>query len=381
MRKTLYISLICFLTMAPSAFAGNAMEIDMEFSSYAFLKVIIRNAELYFKNTHEMLMDSGVLTALAVTCVTMAIVVLAFKVLRKGLAHETIWEAGQVIGISLLASAIVLNTKILFDILVFAVKFPLDLATFFMSTIGDGAGDILAKNGTSISDMKSLFDLLDANFMLIVGFCMRLLPSENLMFGFSQILFKLCLLVLLPFFYLKIYLGALRGIVVSCCLIVINIILAPFFGVLAIFPKSRSYIVSLMQGTFYHWLNIVVTSIITAMVVSVMVGMTNQLTEINNNNQLLANGLYFFLLAWLWVSSSLLGAASSYVSQITGIRGTSDKGGSSVIALASGAGGLFFGQGAMRALAQQIGKAIQKGSVNGQAGSFSEKQKRNATRP
>lgn len=367
------------LLVAPNdAFAG-LVDVNMKYGSYDLYKLVMDFAARYFNIVNSMLLQGGWLTNLASCFLVMAFLYNGFRVYKEGL--KALSGLGASFGISLMACIIFLNPLMTFSMLQFSIKFPMDMATFFMEALAPGAGSIMQETSLNgISSVESLFDILDQTLIDLLSFSFRLLPSGNLLFAFAQIVVKIVLLLTLPFLFIKIYFRALMGVFLPSLWIVISFVLAPFFGVAAIFPWLRGYVVSLSKAVFYNWMVMIVNAICIAIVLSVATGLVADIVKISNNNDLLANGLFLFLVIWLWLGHSLLAGAQSYVSQVTEIRGTTN-GGTNAIAAVATAGAVIGGKkaiaGGLKQFSKMVGNYI---ASNGGVNSFRESQKRGITR-
>lgn len=389
MKKSVFclLMILGIILLAHPACADDALEgfqYSTNFSSWNLFVTMYKQALSYFLTFHQLLLDDGNLTSFATTCVTFSVVILAFKMRLKGINAETLSDLMTTIGIALSCGAIVLNTAVLKKIVVFCVQFPLQVGSFCMSPLQDGAGTGMyyptALGADPVNNIESLFGALDGIFRAMIKAFVTLVPGYSILtHSLAEILVSFIIWAICIILLVKIYLGAIRAVVESVVMIMVSAVIAPFFGVLGIFPWTRKLIVSLIKTVFYYWLVIISNAIVVGFIVGILQGVIEQFVETQNGNLIFTGSTYLFMTIWMWLGTKLMAKTNSYVSQITEIRGGASPGSTGILGPALAAAGMI-GLGGKGGALAKMASVISSKMKGGGSKSHSEKQQQGITR-
>lgn len=375
MKKTIVFFSFLFLIIVfvPCAHAGE-MTVNFDFSSYALFLSIYHTACVYFKSFHSTLSQSGVIPSMTATIVTASFVYSAIQTYIGGGLKDSLKTIRETLFYAIIISIFINSYTILSSVMLeFCVRFPIEVASFFMSLISDGPGSLVqgAVGHAPVDSIQSLFIELDDNFKKIGLFCWKMFPTESLI-NLPLLFFKLLLVGIIFVVYFMIYYNYFKTMLLSTIMIIVCAILSPFIGLVGMFQKGRPLLASLFKTIFYHWMVIVVNALFIALFISIIGGLVDKFVLITNNNALLADPLYIVLLFLMMFCADALKRVNSFVSQFTEIRGASSGGGGGGLMGAVGGAAMAV---ASKGLVQKI-KGLSSAVRNASGHSFKDQQKK-----
>lgn len=344
--------IVLALILIPHSAAAGEMKVNMPLNSFGIFEAIYGACVMYFNSAHKLMIESGVLPTLSGTIFCFTLVFLSFKIYKEGFGGDVIVESFKALGIAIVCVGIVNSTALMNSIFIdFAVRFPLKIASFFITVLQKGAIQ-------DVDSVKELFNNLDKIFLMIIQFCWKMFPTESI-YNLGGLILKLVILGVLLIVYFTMYFAFFATMLLSVIAIFLCAIISPFLGVLAIFPWTRGFLSSLIKTIFYHWLVIIINAVVISLFITILGGLADKFALITDNNHLLADPLYLIMLLVLLFAKKAIKMVNSFVSQITEIRGVAgDHGGGGMLGGIGGAAIAMSGKaGLMKIASKMAGKA------------------------
>lgn len=310
------------------------------YSSYKLYDMFKTAAHEYWSAFYDELDKTNALGHLASALIVFSFCLMAGKVLI-GKGFDSMVE---LIGVMVLTgvSLSFLQSKEYMEALVFgfAIKFPLEVSSFFMDIAGAGNADVIsqlsgwekaAAKTLDFGSVKGLFDALDGNFDIIWDFYQAKSPEGIIIY--THPFTTLVVITFMLIMYAMIYLQFLITYIRSTALILVCSILAPFFGAIIAFTPAKKAIVTIFKTVYYHWLVMIVSTIVLGLFMATTTAFVADLINVQSPSMLV--GEIIFTIIWFIIAYQLLTSVPSFVSQITEMRGIS--GGIGAVGITAGA--------------------------------------------